>query len=73
MRVLVPLLILLSLAAACGGESSPHSTSTPSSTAAATRVPTARSAPTTQAVIPFTPVEEALTPPPDIDTSGWLT
>ena len=23
--------------------------------------------------MPFTPVEEVLTPPPDIDTSGWLT
>jgi hypothetical protein len=73
MRVLVPLLILVSLAAACGGGSKPGSTPTPSSTATATRVPAATPTPTTEAVIPFTPVEEVLTPPPDIDTSGWLT
>lgn len=36
-------------------------------------MPTATPASTTQAVVPFTPVEEVLTPPPDIDTSGWLT
>ncbi len=73
MRALVPLLLLLFLAAACGGGSNPRSTTTPSSTATATRVRTATPAPTTQAVIPFTPVEEVLTPPPGIDTSGWPT
>jgi hypothetical protein len=70
MRVFVLLFVLLSLAAACGGGST-HSIATPSPTRLPAATPTP--APTTQAVIPFTPVEEVLTPPPDIDTSGWLT
>jgi hypothetical protein len=70
-RILVPFLFFAVLAAACGGGSSPHAT--PTTLATATRVPSATPAPTTQAVIPFTPIEEVLTPPPDIDTSAWLT
>lgn len=70
-RILVPLVLLALLLAACGGGSSPHAT--PTVPATSTSVPVATPPPTTQAVVPFTPVEEVLTPPPDIDTSGWLT
>ncbi len=52
--------------AACGASSMASPTATPPA-------PITTPEPATEVTNPFTPVVEVLTPPPDIDTSGWLT
>jgi hypothetical protein len=70
-RALSALVLVASVvAAACGSSSKATPTATPVPSQTSTPMPTAVP---TQVIARFTPVEEVLTPPPDIDTSGWLT
>lgn len=46
---------------------------TPAPSQTLTPITSSTAAPSTDVVAAFTPVEEVLTPPPNIDTSGWLT
>ena len=74
MRSIVVFLIVIGLAAACGGKSD---STTPTARSSPTQGAPSSSAasPSAQAIgtrILPTPIVEVLTPPPDIDTSRWL-
>jgi hypothetical protein len=70
-RAIVSVVLAAIVIAACGGssDSTPTPTPEPSQIPVSTVGPTA----TEEAAAQVTPPEEVLTPPPDIDTSGWLT